>query len=249
MMSRILEEVRDRAMAIWRERDMLGQSVRVVAGPLSVAEAIGDTGESDFPIQKGKEKLMEAGFGNARGQAFTSHFGRHSATLGEIADLPLDTDFNRAVFVAALNAAMRSLDQTGHTIHCRDQGPRDCAKALPGFLRGEYGEPRVTLVGFQPAMIEAVGREFALRVLDLDPDNVGQVKRGVLVEGPEAAADALAWADLLLITGTTLANGSIDEFIEPSGKAKNGADVLFYGTTIAAAAALMGWSRFCPMSS
>ncbi|BBD08152.1 Rossmann-like domain-containing protein [Desulfovibrio ferrophilus] len=248
-MNQILNEVRERAVKVWKQENMLDRSVRVFTGPLNVKEAIGNPEGDDFPIQQGKERLMEAGFGDARGQAFTDDFGAHSATLGEIAQLPFDSNFNRAVFVAAFNAAMCSLGRAGNTVHCRDQGPHECSLALPGYLRGEYGEPRITLVGFQPAMIEAVNAHFKLRVLDLDPDNVGQIKRGVLVEGPDTAAEALAWADLLMITGTTLANGSIDDFIDLSGKAKNGADVLFYGTTIAAAAELMGWPRFCPMSS
>ena len=248
-MSAVLEAVRDRAVAIWEREGVLDESVRVVTGPLSVEQAIGDPGGGDFPIQKGKERLMEAGFGEARGQAFTDDFGTHAATLGEIAVLPLDSNFHRAVFVAALNASMRGLGRADNTVHCRDQGPHQCAAQLPAYVRTAYGSPRVTQVGFQPAMIQAMNKEFALRVLDLDPDNVGQVRRGVLVERPEAAAEAMAWADLLLVTGTTLANGTIDGFIDPSGAGVNGTPVLFYGTTIAAAAQLMGWARYCPMSS
>ncbi|MBI9079692.1 MAG: hypothetical protein JEY79_08130 [Pseudodesulfovibrio sp.] len=248
-MSKILHEVRERALEIWTQEGILDQSVQVVTGPLTVEEAIGDPGAEDFPIQQGKERLMEAGFRDARGQAFTDDFGSHSATLGEIANLPLDSNFNQAVFVASLNAAMRSTGHANDTVHCRDQGPNDCAAQLPDFLKKTYGEPKITLVGFQPAMIEALNSTFNLRVLDLDPDNVGQIKRGALVEGPDTASEALNWADLLLITGTTLANGTIDDFIDSSGTGKNGSQVLFYGTTIAAAAALMGWKRFCPMSS
>lgn len=247
-MSAILAAVRDRAVEIWEKEDILGESVQVVAGPLTVKQAIGDPGGGDFPIQKGKEKLMEAGMGDARGQAFTDDFGSLSATLGEIARLPLDSNFNRSVFVSAFNAAMRSLGRTKNTVHCRDNGPHDCAAQLPEYIRATYGNPRITQVGFQPAMIGAVGKEFELRVLDLDPDNVGQMRRGVLVEGPEKSAEAIEWAQLLMVTGTTLANASIDDFIDMEGRGVTGAPVLFYGTTIAAACDLMGWNRFCPMS-
>jgi uncharacterized protein (DUF4213/DUF364 family) len=75
-------------------------------------------------------------------------------------------------------------------------------------------------------------------VLDLDPDNVGTEKRGVLIEGAEAQEDVIAWADLLLVTGTTLVNDTIDAFLGDK-------PVLFYGSTIAGASALMGWDRFC----
>lgn len=245
-MQNVLEEVRSRAVSLWEDENILDRSVNVVTGPLTVEQAIGNPDGSDFPIQQGKERLMEAGFDGpadelCRGQAFTDKFGRHSAKLSEIAKLSLDDNFNRAVFVAALNAVMRSLGRTQNTIHCRDKGPSTCAGKVAEYIHSTYGEPKITLVGFQPAMIGALGERFKLRVLDLDPDNVGQVKRGTLVEGAEATDDALDWADLLWVTGTTLVNSSIDRFV-------NGKPVVFYGTTIAGAAELMGWQRFCPQS-
>jgi len=81
-----------------------------------------------------------------------------------------------------------------------------------------------------------------MRVLDLDPDNIGQTRHGAYIEGGEAADEVLEWADMLLVTGTTLANGSIDMFLTNK-------PVIFYGTTIAGAASIMGWDRFCPCSS
>ena len=38
----------------------LETEVNVFAGPLKIQDAIGDPKEMDYPIQKGKEKLMEA---------------------------------------------------------------------------------------------------------------------------------------------------------------------------------------------
>ena len=77
-----------------------------------------------------------------------------------------------------------------------------------------------------------------LRVIDLDKDNIGTEKFNTTIEGPEKTDDAVDWADLLLVTGTTIANGTIEQFL-------NRKPVLFYGTTIAGAAHLMGWDRFC----
>lgn len=246
-MSAILAAVHARAVGLWKREGLLDNHVQVSAGPLTVKQAIGDPGSNDYPIQKGKERLMEAGIEDARGQAFTDDFGSFSGTLREISQLPLNSNFNRAIFVAALNASMRNLERTEHTIHCHDSGPKDCAAQLPAFIRQKYGTPRITQVGFQPAMISALVGEFELRVLDLDPENIGKVRRGALIEGPEQAAEAVEWAELLTVTGTTLGNGTIDEFIDIEGRGITGVPVLFYGTTIAAAASLMGWDRFCPM--
>jgi Domain of unknown function (DUF364). len=240
-MPSVLELVRDKALESWTAEGILGESVQVVAAPLTTEQAIGRPGYGDFPIQKGKERLMEARFRNARGQAFTDHFDHYAGTLGEVAALPLDSNFSRAVFVATLNAVMSSAGQAANTIHCRDAGPGECAAGLPGFITNRFGSPRIALVGFQPAMIGALSQSVELRVLDLDPDNVGQVRRGALVEGTDKTAEVLAWADVLWVTGTTLANDSISSFLLDK-------PVVFYGTTIAGAAALMGWERYCPCS-
>lgn len=79
-----------------------------------------------------------------------------------------------------------------------------------------------------------------LRLLDgkKPPRRTGADTGQVTIEGPENTEDAIEWADLLLITGTTLANGTVQRFVGRKA-------LLFYGTTIAGAAHLKGWQRFC----
>ena len=152
--------------------------------------------------------------------------------------MPLENNFRRAIFVATLNAALRAIGRTDRTIHCRDAEPDACAQELIGYLTDRFGNVKIGQVGFQPRMVEVVGASFPLRVLDLDPDNLGIKKYDVLIEGPDSQDDVIDWADLLLVTGTVLVNGTIEDFI---GKKP----LLFYGTTIAGAASLMNWDRFC----
>jgi hypothetical protein len=76
----------------------------------------------------------------------------------------------------------------------------------------------------------------------MDKDNIGSKKFDVMIEGHDAADEAIEWADLLFVTGTTLVNDTIGQFL---GKKR----VLFYGTTIAGAASIMGWDRFCARST
>jgi hypothetical protein len=244
-MPSILESLRNQVVPAWHKQGLMDDPVSVTAGPLSVEQAIGNPGRSDFPIQKGKEKLMEACFRHARGQAFTDSYGTFSGTLAQVAALPLDGNFQRAVFVSVLNAVLRWQQCVTNTVHCKDCGPKDCARNLPAHIIRRYGRCRVTLAGMQPAMIESLAGVLPLRVVDLDPDNIGQERRGVGIEGADTAQDALAWADLLLVTGTTLANNSIGDFLQHTPQKP----VLFYGTTIAGAAQLMGWQRYCPRSS
>ena len=238
MPERTIETLRLKALELWEGKGLLKESISVRARTLSVQEAIGDPEGDDFPLQKGKERLMQAEFMGAKGQAFTDMFGDFSGTLADVAAMPLENNFRRAVFVAALNATLRSQGLCDRTVHCRDEGPAECALKLREHIRERYGDVRITQVGLQPKFVAALSPAFKLRVLDLDPDNIGKVMHGALIEGPEARAEALAWADLLLVTGSTLANGTLGDFL-------TGRPILVFGVTGAAAATLLGLDRFC----
>jgi hypothetical protein len=185
---------------------------------------------------------MQANIGGALGQAFTDRFGDYRGKLEEILETPLTNNFRRAIFVASINAALRRLGLITGTVHCRDQGPAQCAKALADHIQNLYGKVKISIIGFQPRMVETLAAGFPIRVLDMDTDNIGKNKFGVVVESPMAAQAAAAWADLLLVTGTTLVNSTLPDFFSEK-------PVIFYGTTIAGAAYLMGWARFCESSS
>ena len=146
----ILEQVRARAIIIWDEAGIMDESVEVTAAPLTVEQAIGKPEGQDFPIQKGKEKLMEASFKGAKGQAFTDTYGDYRGSLRDIASLDLAKPMSQAIFVATLNAVMRCVGQTECTIHCKDAGPAECSKLIAGHIRAAHGQPRherLALVG------------------------------------------------------------------------------------------------------
>jgi len=241
-MKNIYDKLKEQALALCRQEDLLQEHITVKARTLSTEEAIGNPEDKDFPLQKGNERLMQAEFRGACGQAFTDRFGDFEGSLEAIFSMPLENNFRRAVFVASLNAVMRSLGRIEATVHCRDEEPKTCAGALVNHIRNTYGSVNITQAGFQPRMLEALAPVFSLRVLDLDQENIGTDKFGITVEGPSRTAEAVAWADVLLVTGTVLVNGTIDVFL-------TGKPVVFYGTTIAGAAALMGWERFCDQST
>lgn len=240
-MTLLYETLKRRAFTLCHEAGVLDRTVTVKARALSTEEAIGNPESDDFPLQKGKERLMQATFDNGVGQAFTDQFGDFEGTLKNVFDMPLLNNFRRAIFIATLNAVLHHMGSIQGTIHCRDQEPVECAGLLVPYLQERYGTVKIGQVGFQPRMVEAVSKAFSVRLLDLDPENIGTRKFDVLVEGPEAEDDMITWADLLLVTGSTVANGTIERFL---GKKP----VLFYGTTIAGAAHLMEWDRFCGSS-
>ncbi|MDX9851671.1 MAG: DUF364 domain-containing protein [Anaerolineaceae bacterium] len=234
----IYEELKRKAAQTFAAHGLLNETVVVKARALSPTEAIGHPEGDDFPIQKGKERLMQADIRGALGQAFTDRFGDYEGTMQQILEAPLTNNYRRAIFVAALNAALRHLEQIEGTIHCRDEEPTQCANALSDHIYNRYGKIKITQIGFQPRMVETLASRFTMRVLDMDPDNIGYSKYGVVIESPEVAKDAVAWADMLLVTGTTVVNGTLPAFVGVK-------PVIFYGTTIAGAAYLMGWERFC----
>ena len=224
------------------DHGLMGETVNVRARALSAEEAIGNPEADDFPIQKGKERLMQADIRGAIGQAFTDRFGDYEGTLEAILNTPLTNNYRRAIFVAALNAALRYLGLIDNTVHCRDEEPKLCADALGEHIQSRYGKVKIGQIGFQPRMVETLASRFAMRVLDMDSDNIDNRKYGVVIESPEATEATVAWADLLVVTGTTLVNGTLPAFLGDK-------PVIFYGTTIAGAAYLMGWARFCACSS
>lgn len=219
--------------------DMLDEHIGVVsARPLSAKEAIGEPDRDDYPLLKGKEVMVEASFRGSKGHAFTDMPGRFEGSLRDVLEFSLNDNFQRAVFIATLNAVMREMGQITGTMHCRDKEPAQCARELVGYVREKFGNPRIAFVGFQPGMIEQLSEVFEMRVLDLDEDNIGKTKFGIVIEGPGATDDVLAWGDIIIATGSTCVNGTITRFV---GKKP----VIFFGVTVAGAAKVLGLERYC----
>lgn len=240
-MSGIFDELKKRVRPLLEAHQLLERKIRIKARPLSTEEAIGNPEANDFPLQKGKERLMQAEFEGALGQAYTDRFGDYEGTMGEILDMPLSNNFRRAIFVAAINAALRYLGKIDGTVHCRDEGPAQCGKQLPAFIQARYGTPKVALIGFQPRMAENLAAHFPLRIVDMDPDNIGTFPNQIEIESPAVTREIVEWAELLCVTGTTVVNDTIEPFLGPK-------PAVFYGTTVAGAAYLMNWQRFCAES-
>lgn len=219
----------------------------IVSRPLSAADAIGDTGRDDFPIHRGKEVLMQAFYRGAAGQAFCAAKGGFCGTLGEVLELPHAGGRERAVLVATMNAVLRYLGKVEGTVHCKDDGPRICAATMADWIK-EQGVEKVGMVGLQPAILEALvsalGPE---RVMVSDLAEAGSVRCRVRIQDGMQAEEMFESCQLILITGSTLANGTIDGLME-AARSQN-CRVVFYGSTIAGAAYLLGLERWCPCSN
>jgi len=215
------------------------ETVSVFARPLTPEEAIGNPVHKDYPLLKGKERIMQAAFQDVKGHAYSDHTGNFSGSLSEVINLPMDSNFHRALFVATANAVLRKIGIIKKSCHCKDNDPVECATYLKDAL-SIFSPKRIGMIGHQPRLLEEVCRNFEVRICDRDPENIDTIKSGVMVEDPEAYKDIKQWADLILATGTTLVNDTIDNFI-------GSIPVIFYGITISGAAKLSNLNHFCPL--
>lgn len=231
-----------RFLALPGMEDLLDEDVAIHARALTPEEAIGITERKDYPILTGNDVMIEAEYKGTRGQAFTDAPSEFRGTLRDILALPFDEDAHaRGLLVAAINAVMGHLGLCDRMIHCKDDGPKRCGKEAISFLKERFSSPRILLVGCQPSLLQNLCENFAeVRVLDLNPENIGQTRGGIRVEdGAAAKDDALRWADLILCTGSTVCNGTLAEYLN------TGKETLFYGTTLAGVAALLNLPRLC----
>ncbi len=237
----IYDKLKDHLKNIISEYGLSAEEIIISSKSLSPEEAIGVTQRKDFPILTGQEIMLEAYFKDAVGQAFTDSPAAFNGRLSDILELDIENDpYAKGLFIASLNAIMKYLGLAEGTIHCKNQEVEKCAQKFITFIKEHYGNPKIALIGFQPALLDNLSKVYKLRVLDLNPDNIGKEKYGVLVEnGITAYQDAINWADLILCTGSTICNGSVVNFIDI------GKPVIFYGTTIAGAAKMLGLKRAC----
>lgn len=218
------------------EYGLAGGDLNVRCGILDTAEAIGSPEHNDYPIQSGREYMVEAEFRGSRGQAFSDSFENFSGTVEELSSIRTDTTARRAVFIASLNAVYRHCGLCEKTVHCRDEEPRECAEELQQVVTP--GE-KIALVGLQPRFLEYLARIGQVRVMDLDPRNIGTTRSGILVESPEMQSELLAWCDRILATGSTIVNGTIVDLLNASKP------IVFFGVTISAAAGILDLELFC----
>lgn len=239
VMSELLDRFIDEMKVLISRHSLEDEMVSVIARPLTPQEAIGRPMHDDYPLLKGKERMMQASFQNARGQAYSDHTGNFSGSLSAVMNLSMDSNFHRALLIATANAVLRNIGIIEKSCHCKDHDPERCAPLLKDALE-PYSPQRVGMIGDQPRMLEELSRHFEVRVCDMDPENIGTMKSGIRVEDAAAYKEITKWADLLLATGTTLVNDTIDRFI-------GGVPVLFYGITISGAATLLSLNHFCPL--
>jgi uncharacterized protein (DUF4213/DUF364 family) len=215
--------------------DLLNESLRIECSALSVEEALGTPKEQDYPIQHGREIMLQAVFRGSAGQAFSRETIQKTFTLREVLDLPLESDWQRAVLVASANAVFAAAGRVDRTVHCKNQGPADCAKCLHEITRNE----KVALFGHQPRFLEQLKQLGEVRCVDIDPALIGTAPCGISIEPAEKTDELIEWADHILVTGSAVVNDTFDRFTRIDKP------MHVFGITGAAAAQVLGLTRYC----
>ena len=247
-MTDTLERARASLARIVEDEGLGAARLSVLATPLGPEEAIGTPGRRDFPIVEGRERVLEARVHGARGHAFTDSAREFTGTVEDVLALPLDTGQHRAIFLATLNALMAHLERATATVHCRDDDPEHCARTIADQLLERIGRGRVGLVGLNPAIAERLVDTFGAAnviISDRNPANVGRERFGVwILDGDAGVAELVDGSDVVLVTGTTLTNGTFDGIWRRIHEA--GRTGILYGVTAAGVCVLEGMERLCP---
>lgn len=236
----IYEKLKEYFDNLIAEKNIQNDDISIYIKTLSTKQAIGEPIRQDYPLLNGKEVLLEANYKNSLGQAFTSARSSGVLKLNDISKLRIGVDeYDTAIFIATLNAIMLHFNLINNTVHCKNEEPEMCAGQIAKYF-DKYKDKKILLIGYQPAMIEHIKKAgFNLRVLDLNPENIGSTRYDVKIEDGKNFEEAIIWSDVILCTGSTIINSSIKNFLNLEKT------VYFYGTTISGPALILGLNRLC----
>ncbi|ABR55509.1 conserved hypothetical protein [Methanococcus vannielii SB] len=199
---------------------------------------------NDYPLMNGKEFLLRAFFKNSVGDAFTDNLAEFKGKISDVI-----SSKNNPMIIATLNAVMRHLKIIEKTEHCNKDEPELCAKELETYLLNSVGKDvKIGIIGYHPAIIKQMvltfGKENVIAT-DMDLENIGRIKQGIFIMHGEMNEYLVENSDIILSTGSTVANETLFEILNFSKK--YGKKIIFYGTTIACAAEILGLERFCAL--
>jgi hypothetical protein len=199
----------------------------------------------EYAIARGKEVIMECVFRGCGAHVFTAEPYAGSMRVSKVVSLSLDNLRNRSIFFCTLNAVMRYLGLTDRTLHCRGCDPIRCGNKLVEEILRLFGDVPVLLVGYQPAMAEALASRLSrVYVTDMNPENIGKEVKGVVIEDHVRNYELLRKVDVALVTGSSVINSTLWSLMRKANELD--VKLIVYGVSAAGAAEVLGIRRFCP---
>lgn len=188
------------------------------------------------------EYRVTALFRDCPGEAYTEKPSDWEGTVEEAISLPATEEEGISpITVAVINSVMSYLGLCKGTFSSDFKTRGNYASDLYDYIKAHYGMENIVLVGYDGHIVKKFvdgGMDFW--TLDRDPDNISQDRfRHIVVNSAKLNREScFAWADVFIVTGSTLTNGTITQFLD------HGTDILFYGITIAGTAKLLGFDWF-----
>lgn len=201
----------------------------------------------EYALMCGKEFIEHCCVKGFCGQAFTDRPKECKMKVKDVIDLNLNYVDNRALFFSLLNAVMCYCREIRGAIHCVGKEAEKCGERMAMDILMKYGKIRVAHIGYQPGHIKALSKVFKeLYVTDMNPENVGKNRFGVVIINSSMNEEIISKVDLVLITGSSIVNGTLPQLLNWCEKY----DVMYwlYGVTAIGVAKLLGLKVFCPFS-
>ncbi len=199
----------------------------------------------EYALMKGKDFIVNCNIDGYYGEAFTDEPRPFTGDLSDVVGMVIENSGDRAIFFAALNAAMCAAGEIDHTIHCRGSDAEKCGILLADFIRRDFGKVRVAHIGYQPGHIKATSKVFdEVYATDLNPQNIGKNKFGVEILDGSMNEQVIERVDVACVTGSALVNDTLFDVLKHCEG--NGTSYIVYGVTVKGAAKLLGCDVFCP---
>lgn len=236
----LYEQITERFFAIPGMEELLSQPVSVRADS-DPEPALMPWNYIPFKDRRPEYRVC-ASFNGFEGEAYTETPSDFDGTLKGAVELPPSDKGIDARCLAAINAAMNSLGLCAGTFPATFDERRLYTDALFGQVCGERAiRSNIILVGYDGYIVKKfVSEDIDFWTMDRDPDNISQdrFKHVIVNSGFYNREACFAWGKLFIITGSTLTNGTIVQYLD------RGKELLFYGITIAGAATLLGLPWF-----
>ena len=213
------------------------------------AKVVHDIMDIEYPdttkfegIPSRAEHKVQAVFRGTKGQAFTETPREFTGTLREIVERPFDGKCIDSVLIASINAVMGHFGLCRGLCHCGRDMHEACGIRYKGYVANIHKTVNVVIVGYQAFLMRSIGSlDGHLWTMDRNYDNITKYRNGSVItnSGRENRDSAKKWADLIIITGSSLCNGTIVQWLDAGDK------LLFYGVTIAGVAKLLDLKRLC----
>lgn len=215
-------------------RDLLSETVRVVADPEPETTLLPDK-EPPSLINR-PEYRVTAYFHDHKGEAYTECPRDFTGTLEQLLSLPMNDQGIDARFVAAVNAVLCFLTGSPGSFPDDPNAHKIYAERICSYVKEHYGTSRIVLIGYDGYLVKQFMDEgLDFWTLDRDPNHItkNRFHHIVVNSGYYNRESSFAWGRIFLVTGSTLCNGTIIQYLN-SGK-----ELLFYGITCAGAASLL----------